>query len=69
MSSNKNLVNEYYTAIWSNNYEPDTIRELTTHDLLWRYPMHGEPQSLLQRSPRRQVRRGATWPNRASCIG
>lgn len=36
------MVSEYFTAIWSDNYEPEKIRELASPDMLWRYPMHGE---------------------------
>jgi predicted ester cyclase len=40
--SNKALAAEYFDAVWSENYNPDKIRELTAPDLLFRYPMHGE---------------------------
>ncbi|MFV0494052.1 ester cyclase [Mycobacterium sp.] len=40
--NNKNLVRQYFTALWSDDYNPDKIRQLASQDMLWRYPMHGE---------------------------
>jgi predicted ester cyclase len=49
--SNKDLAAEYFDAVWSEQYNPDKIRQLTDPDLLWRYPMHGEfhgPESVIE---------------------
>ena len=40
--SNKDLASEYFDAVWSEHYDPVKIRELTTPNLVFRYPMHGE---------------------------
>ena len=40
--SNKDLAAAYFDAVWSDHYNPDKIRELTSPNLVFRYPMHGE---------------------------
>jgi predicted ester cyclase len=40
--SKKDLAAAYFDAVWSDHYNPDKIRELTSPNLVFRYPMHGE---------------------------
>src|ERR1700742_5274598 len=40
--SNKVLAAAYFDAVWSDHYNPDKIRELTSPDLVFRSPMPGE---------------------------
>ena len=49
--SNKQLAAEYFDAVWSDHFDPGKIRELTSADLVFRYPMHGEfhgPEAVIE---------------------
>lgn len=42
MTTNIDIANEYFSAVWSDQFAPDTIRRLSSPDLDFYYPMHGQ---------------------------
>ena len=42
MSSNTDLAQEYFAAVWSDSFDPDAIRQLAAPTLDFYYPMHGQ---------------------------
>lgn len=39
--TNKDVAVRYFDAVWSKDFDPATIRELASPDIVFRYPMHG----------------------------
>jgi predicted ester cyclase len=39
---NRELAAAYFSAVWSDRYDPAKVRQLAAPSLVFRYPMHGE---------------------------
>lgn len=39
---NKAIVNEWFKAVWTKDYNPEVIRKFAADDIKFYYPMHGE---------------------------
>ena len=42
MTTNIDLAQDYFAALWSDSFDPAAIRRLAAPDLSFAYPMHGQ---------------------------